>query len=158
MAKYMERRYVQRGGRDEPHRLWDAIHTRDLLALLQAFAEGHDLAKPLATPEGQVSPPGAPPREGIAQPAGCGGSPGSAVVSHPAGRTRASWRCTWPCATPTGRPCRWWTSSSKTGTSSWGRATCGDVPEVLGCPHEDGERRSHALELSLPCAGGRWTG
>lgn len=56
MAKYMERRYVQRGGRDEPHRLWDAIRTRDLLALLQAFAEGHDLAKPLASPEGQVSP------------------------------------------------------------------------------------------------------
>ncbi|NWZ27434.1 ASAP3 protein, partial [Asarcornis scutulata] len=53
VAKYMERRYVQRGGRDEPHRLWDAIRTRDLLALLQAFAEGHDLAKPLATPEGQ---------------------------------------------------------------------------------------------------------
>uniref|UniRef100_A0A8B9R0B8 Arf-GAP with SH3 domain, ANK repeat and PH domain-containing protein 3 n=1 Tax=Anas platyrhynchos TaxID=8839 RepID=A0A8B9R0B8_ANAPL len=47
VAKYMERRYVQRGGRDEPHRLWDAIRTRDLLALLQAFAEGHDLAKPL---------------------------------------------------------------------------------------------------------------
>ncbi|XP_035418271.1 LOW QUALITY PROTEIN: arf-GAP with SH3 domain, ANK repeat and PH domain-containing protein 3 [Cygnus atratus] len=53
VAKYMERRYVQRGGRDEPHRLWDAIRTRDLLALLQAFAEGHDLAKPLASPEGQ---------------------------------------------------------------------------------------------------------
>uniref|UniRef100_A0A8B9SI09 Arf-GAP with SH3 domain, ANK repeat and PH domain-containing protein 3 n=1 Tax=Anas platyrhynchos TaxID=8839 RepID=A0A8B9SI09_ANAPL len=53
VAKYMERRYVQRGGRDEPHRLWDAIRTRDLLALLQAFAEGHDLAKPLVTPEGQ---------------------------------------------------------------------------------------------------------
>lgn len=62
VAKYMERRYVQRGGRNEPHRLWDAIRTRDLLALLQAFAEGHDLAKPLVTPEGQVSPPGAPPR------------------------------------------------------------------------------------------------
>lgn len=56
VAKYMERRYVQKSGRDDPHCLWDAIRTRDLLALLQAFAEGHDLAKPLASPEGQVSP------------------------------------------------------------------------------------------------------
>uniref|UniRef100_A0A803YN86 Arf-GAP with SH3 domain, ANK repeat and PH domain-containing protein 3 n=1 Tax=Meleagris gallopavo TaxID=9103 RepID=A0A803YN86_MELGA len=55
VAKYMERRFVQRGGASEPHRLRDAIHNRDLLALLQAFAEGHDLAKPLASPEGQVS-------------------------------------------------------------------------------------------------------
>ncbi|PKK19078.1 ArfGAP with SH3 domain, ankyrin repeat and PH domain 3 [Columba livia] len=53
VAKYMERRYVQKSGRDDPHCLWDAIRTRDLLALLQAFAEGHDLAKPLASPEGQ---------------------------------------------------------------------------------------------------------
>lgn len=56
MAKYMERRYVQRSGRDNPHSLWEAIRARDLLALLQAFAEGHDLTKPLASPEGQVSP------------------------------------------------------------------------------------------------------
>ncbi|KAM4757835.1 arf-GAP with SH3 domain, ANK repeat and PH domain-containing protein 3 isoform 2-T2 [Cyanocitta cristata] len=53
MAKYMERRYVQKSGRDNPHSLWEAIRARDLLALLQAFAEGHDLAKPLASPEGQ---------------------------------------------------------------------------------------------------------
>ncbi|KFR11919.1 Arf-GAP with SH3 domain, ANK repeat and PH domain-containing protein 3, partial [Opisthocomus hoazin] len=53
VAKYMERRYVQKSGRDDPHRLWEAIRARDLLALLQAFAEGHDLAKPLARPEGQ---------------------------------------------------------------------------------------------------------
>uniref|UniRef100_A0A8C9ESD1 ArfGAP with SH3 domain, ankyrin repeat and PH domain 3 n=1 Tax=Pavo cristatus TaxID=9049 RepID=A0A8C9ESD1_PAVCR len=53
VAKYMERRFVQRGGPSDPHRLRDAIHNRDLLALLQAFAEGHDLAKPLASPEGQ---------------------------------------------------------------------------------------------------------
>uniref|UniRef100_A0A8D0EW37 Arf-GAP with SH3 domain, ANK repeat and PH domain-containing protein 3 n=1 Tax=Strix occidentalis caurina TaxID=311401 RepID=A0A8D0EW37_STROC len=53
VAKYMERRYVQKSGRDDPHRLWEAIRARDLLALLQAFAEGHDLAKPLASPEGQ---------------------------------------------------------------------------------------------------------
>ncbi|XP_068892209.1 arf-GAP with SH3 domain, ANK repeat and PH domain-containing protein 3 [Aphelocoma coerulescens] len=53
MAKYMERRYVQKSGRDNPHSLWEAIRARDLLALLQAFAEGHDLTKPLASPEGQ---------------------------------------------------------------------------------------------------------
>ncbi|NXP78365.1 ASAP3 protein, partial [Ramphastos sulfuratus] len=53
MAKYMERRYVQRGAREDPHRLWEAIRARDLLGLLQAFAEGHDLSKPLSSPEGQ---------------------------------------------------------------------------------------------------------
>ncbi|NWJ11290.1 ASAP3 protein, partial [Crypturellus undulatus] len=53
VAKYMERRYVQKGGRDDPQRLCEAIRTRDLLALLQAFAEGHDLTKPLAGLEGQ---------------------------------------------------------------------------------------------------------
>lgn len=34
----------------------------------------------------------------------------------------------------------------------------GDVPEVPGCPHEDGERCLHSLELSLLRTGGRWTG
>lgn len=53
VAKYMERKYVQKAGRDEPHRLWEAIRSRDLFALLQAFAEGHDLAKPLASPDSQ---------------------------------------------------------------------------------------------------------
>lgn len=54
MAKYMERRYVQKSGQDNPHSLWEAIRARDLLALLKAFVEGHDLTKPLASPEGQV--------------------------------------------------------------------------------------------------------
>ncbi|XP_044290814.1 arf-GAP with SH3 domain, ANK repeat and PH domain-containing protein 3 [Varanus komodoensis] len=53
MAKYMERRYVHKAARDEPGCLWEAIRNRDLLALLQAFAVGHDLSKPLASPEGQ---------------------------------------------------------------------------------------------------------
>uniref|UniRef100_A0A8B9GFK1 Arf-GAP with SH3 domain, ANK repeat and PH domain-containing protein 3 n=1 Tax=Amazona collaria TaxID=241587 RepID=A0A8B9GFK1_9PSIT len=48
VAKYMERRYVHKSGHEDPHRLWEAIRGRDLLALLQAFAEGQDLAKPLA--------------------------------------------------------------------------------------------------------------
>ncbi|XP_039941931.1 arf-GAP with SH3 domain, ANK repeat and PH domain-containing protein 3 [Hirundo rustica] len=53
MAKYMERRYVQKSGQDNPHGLWEAIRARDLLGLLKAFAEGHDLTKPLASPEAQ---------------------------------------------------------------------------------------------------------
>ncbi|XP_053854872.1 arf-GAP with SH3 domain, ANK repeat and PH domain-containing protein 3 isoform X1 [Vidua macroura] len=53
MAKYMERRYVQKSSQDNPHGLWEAIQARDLLALLKAFADGHDLTKPLASPEGQ---------------------------------------------------------------------------------------------------------
>lgn len=56
VAKYVERRYVQRGAHQDPHRLWEAIRARDLPGLLQAFAEGHDLSKPLSSPEGQVSP------------------------------------------------------------------------------------------------------
>ncbi|XP_068028923.1 arf-GAP with SH3 domain, ANK repeat and PH domain-containing protein 3 isoform X2 [Anomalospiza imberbis] len=53
MAKYMERRYVQKSSQDNPHGLWEAIQARDLLALLKAFADGQDLTKPLASPEGQ---------------------------------------------------------------------------------------------------------
>ncbi|XP_062818911.1 arf-GAP with SH3 domain, ANK repeat and PH domain-containing protein 3 isoform X1 [Anolis carolinensis] len=53
MAKYMERKYVHKSAKDEPHRVWEAVRSRDLLATLQAFAEGHDLAKPLASPDGQ---------------------------------------------------------------------------------------------------------
>ncbi|XP_066494679.1 arf-GAP with SH3 domain, ANK repeat and PH domain-containing protein 3 [Tiliqua scincoides] len=53
MAKYMERKYVRKAERNEPSCLWEAIRSRDLLALLQAFAEGHDFSKPLASPEGQ---------------------------------------------------------------------------------------------------------
>uniref|UniRef100_A0A8D0BFZ2 ArfGAP with SH3 domain, ankyrin repeat and PH domain 3 n=1 Tax=Salvator merianae TaxID=96440 RepID=A0A8D0BFZ2_SALMN len=53
MAKYMERKYVHKPPRDDPCHLWEAIWSRDLLALLQAFAEGHDLSKPLTNPESQ---------------------------------------------------------------------------------------------------------
>ncbi|NWY06959.1 ASAP3 protein, partial [Nothoprocta ornata] len=52
-AKYVERRYVHKGGWHSPQRLCEAIRSRDLLALLRAFAEGHDLSKPLASPDGQ---------------------------------------------------------------------------------------------------------
>ncbi|XP_064028934.1 arf-GAP with SH3 domain, ANK repeat and PH domain-containing protein 3 isoform X3 [Pogoniulus pusillus] len=54
VAKYVERRYVQRGAHQDPHCLWEAIRARDLPGLLQAFAEGHDLSKPLSSPEGQA--------------------------------------------------------------------------------------------------------
>uniref|UniRef100_A0A670Y6E2 Arf-GAP with SH3 domain, ANK repeat and PH domain-containing protein 3 n=1 Tax=Pseudonaja textilis TaxID=8673 RepID=A0A670Y6E2_PSETE len=47
MAKYMERKYVRKATKEDPYRVWEAIRSRDLLALLQAFAEGHDLSKPL---------------------------------------------------------------------------------------------------------------
>uniref|UniRef100_A0A7M4E4D5 Arf-GAP with SH3 domain, ANK repeat and PH domain-containing protein 3 n=1 Tax=Crocodylus porosus TaxID=8502 RepID=A0A7M4E4D5_CROPO len=53
VAKYMERKFVQKTGREDPHRLWEAVRSRDVLVLLQAFAEGHDLGKPLTTPDGQ---------------------------------------------------------------------------------------------------------
>uniref|UniRef100_A0A8C6VJI2 Arf-GAP with SH3 domain, ANK repeat and PH domain-containing protein 3 n=1 Tax=Naja naja TaxID=35670 RepID=A0A8C6VJI2_NAJNA len=53
MAKYMERKYVQKDTKEDPYQVWEAIQSRDLLALLQAFAEGHDLSKPLVSPESQ---------------------------------------------------------------------------------------------------------
>ncbi|XP_070620621.1 arf-GAP with SH3 domain, ANK repeat and PH domain-containing protein 3 isoform X3 [Erythrolamprus reginae] len=53
MAKYMERKYVHKATKEDPYRVWEAIRSRDLLALLQAFAEGHNLSKPLMSPEGQ---------------------------------------------------------------------------------------------------------
>uniref|UniRef100_A0A8C7W407 ArfGAP with SH3 domain, ankyrin repeat and PH domain 3 n=1 Tax=Oncorhynchus mykiss TaxID=8022 RepID=A0A8C7W407_ONCMY len=56
VAKYAERRYVLRRDREEgePWRVYDAVRSRDLTALLQLYAMGEDLAKPLAQPEGQV--------------------------------------------------------------------------------------------------------
>uniref|UniRef100_A0A8C8G912 Arf-GAP with SH3 domain, ANK repeat and PH domain-containing protein 3 n=1 Tax=Oncorhynchus tshawytscha TaxID=74940 RepID=A0A8C8G912_ONCTS len=55
VAKYAERRYVLRRDREEgePWRVYDAVRSRDLTALLQLYAQGEDLAKPLAQPEGQ---------------------------------------------------------------------------------------------------------
>ncbi|XP_024001984.1 arf-GAP with SH3 domain, ANK repeat and PH domain-containing protein 3 isoform X1 [Salvelinus sp. IW2-2015] len=55
VAKYAERRYVLRRDREEgePWRVYDAVRSRDLTALLQLYAHGEDLAKPLAQPEGQ---------------------------------------------------------------------------------------------------------
>lgn len=54
MAKYAERRYVLRREETDPARLYDAVRSRDLTSLLQLYAEGADLAKPLVLPDGQV--------------------------------------------------------------------------------------------------------
>ncbi|XP_013870849.1 arf-GAP with SH3 domain, ANK repeat and PH domain-containing protein 3 [Austrofundulus limnaeus] len=53
VAKYAERRYVLRREESDPCRLYDAVRSRDLVSLLQLYAEGADLAKPLVLPEGQ---------------------------------------------------------------------------------------------------------
>ncbi|KAM3594729.1 uncharacterized protein V6R79_013054 [Siganus canaliculatus] len=53
VAKYAERRYVVRREETDPGRLYDAVRSRDLTSLLQLYAEGADLAKPLTPPDGQ---------------------------------------------------------------------------------------------------------
>nr|XP_014342220.1 PREDICTED: arf-GAP with SH3 domain, ANK repeat and PH domain-containing protein 3 [Latimeria chalumnae] len=53
VAKYVERKYVRKPSAPEPHRLYDAIVKRDLMALVQVCAEGKDLTQPLTLPEGQ---------------------------------------------------------------------------------------------------------
>ncbi|XP_051941319.1 arf-GAP with SH3 domain, ANK repeat and PH domain-containing protein 3 [Hippocampus zosterae] len=53
VAKYAERRYVLRRETTEPGQLYDAVKSRDLTSLLQLFAEGADLARPLSLADGQ---------------------------------------------------------------------------------------------------------
>ncbi|XP_028294059.1 arf-GAP with SH3 domain, ANK repeat and PH domain-containing protein 3 [Gouania willdenowi] len=53
VAKYAERRYVLRREETLPDRLYDSVKSRDLTSLLQLFAEGADLSKPLPLPDGQ---------------------------------------------------------------------------------------------------------
>ncbi|KAK2496362.1 hypothetical protein MC885_001763 [Smutsia gigantea] len=53
VAKYVEHRFVRRST-PEPQRLWTAICNRDLLSVLEAFANGHDFGQPLPGPEGQA--------------------------------------------------------------------------------------------------------
>ncbi|XP_074548217.1 arf-GAP with SH3 domain, ANK repeat and PH domain-containing protein 3 [Halichoeres trimaculatus] len=53
VAKYAERRYVLRRDDADPGRLYDAVRSRDITALLQLFAEGAELNKPLTLPDGQ---------------------------------------------------------------------------------------------------------
>lgn len=51
VAKYSERRFVARRAESDsdPGRLYEAVRSRDISALLQLFAEGADLVKPLAS-------------------------------------------------------------------------------------------------------------
>uniref|UniRef100_A0A8D3BZ06 ArfGAP with SH3 domain, ankyrin repeat and PH domain 3 n=1 Tax=Scophthalmus maximus TaxID=52904 RepID=A0A8D3BZ06_SCOMX len=53
VSKYAERRFVLGREEADPARPFDAVKSRDLTSLLQLYAEGADLAKPLALPEGQ---------------------------------------------------------------------------------------------------------
>ncbi|XP_061752008.1 arf-GAP with SH3 domain, ANK repeat and PH domain-containing protein 3 [Nerophis ophidion] len=48
VAKYAERRYVMRRETPEPGLLCDAVKSRNLTSILQLFAEGADLTKPLS--------------------------------------------------------------------------------------------------------------
>ncbi|XP_072545012.1 arf-GAP with SH3 domain, ANK repeat and PH domain-containing protein 3 [Salminus brasiliensis] len=50
-AKYVERRYVLPKEQPESLRVYDAVKSRDLTALLQLYAEGEDLARPAAIPD-----------------------------------------------------------------------------------------------------------
>ncbi|XP_008305068.1 arf-GAP with SH3 domain, ANK repeat and PH domain-containing protein 3 [Stegastes partitus] len=53
VAKYAERRYVLHREESNPGRLYDAVRSRDITFLLQLYAEGADLTKPVTIPEGQ---------------------------------------------------------------------------------------------------------
>ncbi|XP_031137403.1 arf-GAP with SH3 domain, ANK repeat and PH domain-containing protein 3 isoform X2 [Sander lucioperca] len=52
VSKYAERRYVLRREEADPGRPYDAVRSRDLNSLLQLYAEGADLSKPLTLPDG----------------------------------------------------------------------------------------------------------
>uniref|UniRef100_A0A4W2H6E9 Arf-GAP with SH3 domain, ANK repeat and PH domain-containing protein 3 n=1 Tax=Bos indicus x Bos taurus TaxID=30522 RepID=A0A4W2H6E9_BOBOX len=53
VAKYVEHRFARRST-PEPQRLCTAICNRDLLSVLEAFANGQDFGQPLPGPEGQA--------------------------------------------------------------------------------------------------------
>uniref|UniRef100_A0A673MVQ7 Arf-GAP with SH3 domain, ANK repeat and PH domain-containing protein 3-like n=1 Tax=Sinocyclocheilus rhinocerous TaxID=307959 RepID=A0A673MVQ7_9TELE len=53
VAKYAERRYVLPKEHSEAYHVYDTVRNKDLTSLLQLYAEGEDLSKPVATPEGQ---------------------------------------------------------------------------------------------------------
>lgn len=56
VAKYAERRYVLPKEHTEVYHVYDTVRSKDLTSLLQLYAEGEDLSKPVATPDGQVRP------------------------------------------------------------------------------------------------------
>ncbi|KAL0605146.1 Arf-GAP with SH3 domain, ANK repeat and PH domain-containing protein 3 [Plecturocebus cupreus] len=53
VAKYVEHRFARRCT-PEPQRLWTAICNRDLLSVLDAFANGQDFGQPLPGPDAQA--------------------------------------------------------------------------------------------------------
>nr|XP_012606253.1 arf-GAP with SH3 domain, ANK repeat and PH domain-containing protein 3 isoform X7 [Microcebus murinus] len=53
VAKYVEHRFARRST-PEPQRLWTAICNRDLLSVLEAFANGQDFGQPLPGPDTQA--------------------------------------------------------------------------------------------------------
>uniref|UniRef100_A0A672PVD8 Arf-GAP with SH3 domain, ANK repeat and PH domain-containing protein 1-like n=1 Tax=Sinocyclocheilus grahami TaxID=75366 RepID=A0A672PVD8_SINGR len=53
VAKYAERRYILPKEHSEAYHVYDTVRNKDLTSLLQLYAEGEDLSKPVATPEGQ---------------------------------------------------------------------------------------------------------
>lgn len=56
VAKYAERRYILPKEHSEVYHVYDTVRSKDLTSLLQLYAEGEDLSKPVATPDGQVRP------------------------------------------------------------------------------------------------------
>lgn len=56
VAKYAERRYVLPKEHSEAYRVFDTVRSKDLMSLLQLYAEGEDLSKPVSIPDGQVRP------------------------------------------------------------------------------------------------------
>uniref|UniRef100_A0A672MSH6 Arf-GAP with SH3 domain, ANK repeat and PH domain-containing protein 1-like n=1 Tax=Sinocyclocheilus grahami TaxID=75366 RepID=A0A672MSH6_SINGR len=54
VAKYAERRYVLPKEHSEAYHVHDTVRSKDLTSLLQLYAEGEDLSKPVATPDRQV--------------------------------------------------------------------------------------------------------
>ena len=56
VAKYVEHRFARRST-PEPQRLRTAICNRDLLSVIEAFANGQDFGQLLPGPEGQVRTP-----------------------------------------------------------------------------------------------------
>ncbi|XP_056332575.1 arf-GAP with SH3 domain, ANK repeat and PH domain-containing protein 3 isoform X1 [Danio aesculapii] len=53
VAKYAERRYVLPKEHSEAYRMFDTVRSKDLMSLLQHYAEGEDLSKPVTIPDGQ---------------------------------------------------------------------------------------------------------
>ncbi|XP_041089893.1 arf-GAP with SH3 domain, ANK repeat and PH domain-containing protein 1-like [Polyodon spathula] len=53
VAKYVDRKYIQKSNDENMWRLHDAIRNKNITALVQIYVEGEDLAKPVPMPNGQ---------------------------------------------------------------------------------------------------------